>query len=362
MHKVLYIGNYNDNTGWGNASKNNILAMNSAGIDVVPRSITYTNTQSPKDEIIKELENKSQLNIDACIQHVLPHLYVYNSNFKNIGYLAVESYDFKDSMWHKHCNIMDEIWVPSNACKESCIRSGVTKPIKIIEHSLDVNKYYNHNSGNQIDELKYTFNFVFIGEFIERKNIEALLRAFHTEFHPSEPVNLYIKTSKKSLQELQDYCDNIKKGLKLRKQYKQEIIVAGFLDFDDYISTLKQCHYFVMPSRGEGFCIPALEAMCVGIPSLYTEGIGMEDFCVGKKIKSNKDRCFGAVSSLDNIYTSNTYWMNIDIEELQKEMRNAFNESQTDKYKQLKKDCIQLSKLFSHENVGQKIKEVLNDS
>lgn len=361
-NKILYISNYNDDTGWGNASKNNILAMHKAGIDVVPRCITYTGKEGTKNKIIQELETKSQLGSDICIQHILPHLYVYNSSFKNIGYLAIESYDFKDSMWHKYCNLMDEIWVPSEFCKESCIRSGVKKPIKIIPHSLDVNKYYEHNSGNQIEELKHTFNFVFIGEFIERKNIEALLRAFHTEFHPCEPVNLYIKTSKRPLQEIQEYCNNVKRGLKLRNRYKEEIIISGFLEFDDYLSVLKQCHYFVMPSRGEGFCIPALEAMCVGVPSLYTEGIGMEDFCTGKKINSFKTRCFGAISSLENIYTSNTYWMDIDVDDLQRKMRSVFNQSQTERYKQLRKDSIQLSKTFSHEVVGLKIKEALNDS
>lgn len=364
--KVLYIGNYNDGTGWGNAAKNNILAMQKVGIDVIPRCITYNNTSDPheEDNIIKILENKPCINPDVCIQHVLPHLYYYNSNVKNIGYLAVESFDFKDSMWHKHCNLMDEIWVPSTSCKDACIRSGIVKPIKIIPHCLNIEQYINFNNSDakQIQELKYTFNFVFIGEFIERKNIEALIRAFHKEFHYSEPVNLFIKTSKKSLPEIQEYCNNIKRGLKLRKLYKQEIIVTGFLGFDDYISILKQCDCFVMPSRGEGFCIPALEAMLLGIPIIYTSNIGMNDFCIGAEVESKMVPCYGGVSSLENLYTANTYWMDIDIEKLGKEMRLMFLNSSTDKYQQMSQDCINLSKSYSLEGIGNKIKKALNDS
>ena len=37
--KVLYIGNYRDGTGWANACINNILALDSVGVDVVPRAI-----------------------------------------------------------------------------------------------------------------------------------------------------------------------------------------------------------------------------------------------------------------------------------------------------------------------------------
>lgn len=358
--KVLYIGNYNDPTGWGNAAKNNILAMHSAGVNVVPRCITYNqNIKYKENDIIKELESNSLINPDVCIQHVLPHLYSYNANMKNIGYLAVESYDFKDSMWHKYCNMMDEIWVPSSYCKESCLRSGVIKPIKIIPHCIDLNKYKNHKVTKEINELKYTFNFVFVGDFIERKNIEALIRAFHKEFHYMEPVNLFIKTSNIDYNTIKSYSDKIKRGLKLRKKYKEEIVITGQLPFEDYISVLKQCHCFVMPSRGEGFCIPALEAMSIGLPCIYTSGIGMDDFCVGSEVYSYRVPCFGGVSSLDYLYTANTYWMDIDIERLGLTMRSMFIESNTTKYLQRKLDCINISESHSFESIGNKIKESL---
>ena len=90
---------------------------------------------------------------------------------------------------------MDELWVPSNYVKEACIKSGVTIPIKIAPHCLDVESYIKSADNAKVQELLNTFNFVFVGEFIERKNLKALVRAFHTEFHPKEDVNLLIKTS-----------------------------------------------------------------------------------------------------------------------------------------------------------------------
>ena len=58
--KVLYIGHYKDGTGWGNAALNNILALNSAGVDVVPRAITYEEKDKVKNETIEKLEQKAQ--------------------------------------------------------------------------------------------------------------------------------------------------------------------------------------------------------------------------------------------------------------------------------------------------------------
>lgn len=360
--KVLYISNFKDGTGWSSAAINNVLAMDMVGLDVVPRTITYNNKSCPVPERFIELEKKSTIGANICVQHILPTSYVYDSGVKNIGYLACETDSIKYAMWHKYANLMDEIWVPTSFCLDSCIRSGVAKPIKIVPHSIDLDEIQK-TEGNKIAELNGTFNFVFIGEFIERKNLKALLRAFHSEFHPSEPVNLYIKTSGAPLETVQKYCENVKRGLKIRNKYKEEIVVSGFLQRCDYLSTLKQCNCFVMPSRGEGFCIPSLEAMACGINVLYTDGTGMNDFCYGTAIRSNKERCFGAVESLPNIYTANEYWREIDVESLAFAMRSEFMKwKNKESVQKIKKEAIAKSEEYSHKNIGQKIKEILNES
>ena len=115
--KILYIGNYKDGTGWANACINNILALDSVGVEVVPRAITFNDGSHNCPERILELEENSEAGCDICIQHTLPHLYSYNSKFKNIGFLATETSNFIESSWQHHANLMDEIWVPTNSCK-----------------------------------------------------------------------------------------------------------------------------------------------------------------------------------------------------------------------------------------------------
>lgn len=351
--KVLYVGNYKDGTGWGNAALNNILAMDSAGIDVVPRSISYKDKIDFSNARMLELEKKSADGCDVCIQHVLPHLYCYDAGFKlNIGFLASETLDLKYSGWNTYASIMDEIWVPSNACKKSL---NIEKPIHVIPHSLDISEYQDTESGNKIENLIGTYNFVFVGEFVERKNLKDLLRAFHTEFRPWENVNLYIKTSGADLSIVQNFCNQIKSGLKVSKKYKEEVIISGKLDKEDYISTLAQCHCFVMPSHGEAFCIPALEASVLGLDCLWTDGIGVEDFAVGSAVESCEEPCFGGTASLRNLYTAKNKWLKINVENLQKAMRNSFNN-----YKMQRKDFKKPSVGdYSHENIGKMIKKRL---
>tara|TARA_R100000008_G_C3585569_1_gene171994 strand:+ start:366 stop:1460 length:1095 start_codon:yes stop_codon:yes gene_type:complete len=362
--KVLYIGNYRDGTGWSNACINNILAMDAAGIDVVPRAISFNVHDKDYTDKIKSLEIKhnlrsSNLECDVVVQHTLPHLYCYDASYKNIGFLAVESHDFRSTNWHRSINLMDELWVPNSQSKESAIRSGVDIPIKVVPHSLDMSRYGN-TEGQKIQELQNTFTFGFVGEFVERKNIKALIKAFHIEFTPKEPVTLLLKTSRAELPEIQAYCNTITRGLKIRGQYKPEVVIAGMMDRQDYISILSQVDCFVMPSRGEAFCIPALESMALGTPSIYTDGIGM-DYCVGESVESRLEPCFGAVDTLPNLDTADTMWREINVKSLCKTMRSMYNKLKSEDGQKLKASCIERSKDYDHKAIGNKIRGILND-
>lgn len=355
--KVLYIGHYRDGTGWGNAALNNILAMDAAGINVVPRAITYEVEDREYPERIKQLEFQSDEDCDVVIQHTIPQNYVYDSSYKNIGCFCIESDSLKSTAWVKHLNLMDEVWVACRTNKIIAENSGVTVPIKVVPYSLNLDNYEDPQ-GDKIDTLVDNFTFGFVGEFIERKNLKALVRAFHMEFDPKEPVNLFIKTSRTSLEGAQKYLEHIKNGLKIRKTYKEEVVVAGMLREEDYISVLNQIDCFVMPSRGEAFCIPGLECMALGKPAIYTKGTGM-DYLVGYPVRAHKAPCFGAVDSMSYIDTAESNWLEIDVIQLAKTMRQVYNEYNREK---LSKKCKAAAANLSHEKVGEIIKDYLNDN
>lgn len=358
--KVLYIGHYRDGTGWGNAAINNILALDSVGVKVVPRAITYENQDRPYPDRIKELEDNSEIGCDIVIQHTLPNNYWYNGSYKNIGCMTAESSNFKSNGWQNYCNLMDEIWVSTKITKEICKRSNVKKPISILPYSLDLSKYENIN-GEKVEELKNNFTFGFVGEFIERKNIKALVQAFHMEFDPREPVNLFIKTSKRDLEAIQTYFNHIKRGLKIRQNYIEEIIITGTMPENDYLSVLSQVDCFVMPSRGEAGCIPSLEAMALGIPAIWTDGIGI-DHAIGMPVKSYDTPCFGAIETLQDLDTAEATWKEIDVIELAKSMRKMYENIiiKSNKENWYEK-CKNQAKKYSQQEIGKKMLEVLND-
>lgn len=336
--KVLYIGNYRDGTGWGNAAKNNILALDSAGVDVVIRPITYNNSNIT-DPRLENLESKSLSNVDICIQHSLPTTYKYSNKFKNIGLYYTETNNWKYSLWHKYINLMDEAWVSSRCEVVNSKNSGVKIPIKVFNNSIEYDKYQNSSFKTaKIVELKTGFNFCFFGEFNYRKNISALIQAYHTEFHPSEDVNLFFKLNDPStdaqtcMNKANQLNDVIKSNLKIRRKYKDIYIMSGYLKHEDYISIMSQCHCMVVPSYGEACCIPILEAHALGLEVIYTAKTGMFDYAsydYSYQIDSKQIPCYGMTHSLPELYSSLDSWQQIEINSLRNMMRKIY-----ERYKQ----------------------------
>lgn len=368
--KVLYIGNYRDGTGWGNSALHNILALDAAGVDVVPRPISFNMRNMPVPPALELLENKNATGATVCIQHTLPTLYSYNSALKNIGLYVTETNMFRDSMWHKGINMMDEAWVVNTQMVSASTKSGVTIPIKVAPLSINTKEYQNIQQSASAEELTGSFNFCFVGDFIHRKNIESLLRAFHMEFHPAEPVNLLLKISKhghssgECLNLFNQFSTNVKSSLKLRDKYKDEVVIAGFLEKAHLLSVMKQCHCFVMPSYGEAWCIPALEAMAIGMPVIYTGGTGMDDFCLGYKIDAKDAPCYKGNESLPTVYTADSKWREVDVSHLAHLMRTAYEtyNSNRDEFATLQTKAQVRAKEYDLVTVGRLLKGLLDDS
>ena len=376
--KVLYISNYKDGTGWGNASADYILSMDSVGIDVVCRSITFNGEKGEVHPRILELEQKSTKGSDVCIQHLLPHMMDYNGRFKkNIALYETETDNFKNSRWPSHINTMDEAWVVNRQMEQASLNSEINIPIKVIPHTFDTSKYdkpYEPLHIPHMGDMKNRFVFYFIGEAIRRKNIFGLLKAFHLEFEVNEPVDLMLKVNKSGMsgQECGDYvtemCTAVKDNLKIyptKYHYKSEFITTGFLDNEKLMRFHHSMDCFLMPSYGEAWCLPAFDAMAMGNTPICTDIGGMSDFLEdggGILVKGNPEPCFGMTESFQDLYTGREDWMSIDVRSLQKAMRRIYYlASNSDKkYLNLQKQGREIAERYSYNNIGQKIKEALN--
>jgi len=362
--KVLYVGVYQDGTGWGNAALNNILALDAAGVDVVCRPIKLNNKKIELPERIKELEAKEIDGCTHCIQHLLPNMMEYNGNLKNIGFVALES-DGLNYNWKDHLSLMDDIWVPCGANQHTLHKHGLKS--EVIPHAFDITKF--QRSYQPILTKDNNFIFYFVGEFSRRKNLASLIRAFHTVFDPSESVELLIKTSidgataTEAKQKIADFAREIKAGLKIfpnPENYKAEIIITESLSEEAYYGLHISCDCIVSPSYGEAWSIPTFEAMALGKGVIAGNTGGFRQYLDYENsivVGGTTVPCFGMMDTLPDIYTANENWFLINQLDLQNNMRAVYDNRSI--LSPLGRNGIARAYDFSYESIGNLMKEKL---
>ncbi len=198
-------------------------------------------------------------------------LFCKNGGAYQIGYTMLEVDGIPDD-WVLQANAMDEVWVPSHFNQETFEQSGVRSPIHVMP--LGVNPdYFNPKIRSFRVSQRYTFLSVF--EWGERKGPEVLLRAYHRAFSPDDDVLLLLKIrnvdpSVNIRQEMQKL--DLPSGPPIAILYNQDIPPH------QVGSLYRSADCFVLPSRGEGWGLPILEAMACGIPTIATDWSAQTEF------------------------------------------------------------------------------------
>lgn len=360
--KVLWIGNPLDGTGWSQACINYVLTLDSVGVDVVLRSLKLNNKTVRIPKRIQELLSKDSSGCDICVQQVLPHMMDYNGGFKkNIGLFFSEMSEFTSNIWTEKLNMMDEVWCPSNFCVKSCVSSGVTSPLRLVYHPHDISKY---SMSYEKFNLGTGFKFYFIGEFNRRKNISALIKAFNIAFDNNDDVELVIKANVDS-ETFNKFSSEIKTGLRLYDsidKYKREILINDELSDEEIMRLHASCDCFVMPSYGEGWNIPAFDAMAMGKTPIVTEYTGMDDYInvyTGFCVPSVEDSAFGMMDSLPFLHTAKEKCRHISVSKLSEQMRFVYENKQ--KREVISDNGINHAINFSSEYIGNRLKKILED-
>lgn len=370
--KVLFIGAYRDGTGYGHMALDSIRALVAAGAHVTARPVKLngaSHVELPRE--VQDAEAKKHDGpYDAVVTNLLPHFFDYNGRIPvNVGYYCTETSRFDGSQWAEKINCMDVAWVCNRDSAEASRRSGVTIPIVEMPIACDVSKYSRHYKPLSIRQrLGDSFIFYFIGEFIKRKNISALLQAFHLEFDVNEPVNLVIKTSigtdgehEVAVREI----DKVKEAMKLYPnvdQYKREIILIGHYTDEEIMRLHASCDCFVCPSFGEAWCLPAFDAMAMNKTPIVTDAGGFRAYMnpeCGWLVKSSPAPVFAMHSNgLGDLYTGRENWDSVDIGCLRAAMRAAYEASPHERAEMGKAGRTRAQD-FSYGNVGTMMMEAI---
>lgn len=189
-----------------------------------------------------------------------PQLFFNNTSEFRIGYTMVENTKI-GATWTRLCNEMDAILVPSQYLVDVFKESGVVKPIAVVKQGIDSRKF-----AAVTNRKKSPFVFGMIGHIDDRKNWEAIVVAFCSEFEDDEPVELWIKNTNPYFAHT-NFNDKRIKVINTHYKYKEVIKLYSLIN----------C--YLSPSHAEGSGLTPREAMSTGCPTILTNWSGLSEVC-----------------------------------------------------------------------------------
>jgi glycosyltransferase involved in cell wall biosynthesis len=202
-----------------------------------------------------------------------------NPNFGSyVGSTMFEA-DRISKSWVRACNGMDAVWVPSEFNLESFTSSGVDpKRLHKVPLGVDVNQCRPGLYAHRQDPLDRVV-FLSVFEWDIRKGWDVLLRAFCSAFSRSDPVVLQIRSNHPKGKPLKPLMDRFLADAGFVSSRLPEIeLLEQRMDRPALLSFYDACDAFVLPSRGEGWGMPYLEAMAFGKPAIGTAWGGNTEF------------------------------------------------------------------------------------
>jgi glycosyltransferase involved in cell wall biosynthesis len=287
------------------------------GVYLMHRQINHPFAGAARNPTLREIDCRPVIDGVTQISYAqADHFYTAHPGYK-IGFTMLEV-DGIPKSWVRQCNLMDEIFVPTTFNLVTFIESGVRRPIKVIPLGIDRQIFNNHVKGYKIGR-RFTFLSVF--EWGERKAGEILLKAYNQEFTANDDVLLLIKSDNR------DPSVNVKKiieNLRLENNKAPIVFLPNFKIPDKQMSVLyHSANCFVLPTRGEGFGVPILEAMACGLPVIATAWSGPKDFLDEKySYPLNVAKLIPAVAKCP--YYEGFKWAEPDIDHLRYLMRYVY--------------------------------------
>ena len=273
-HSVL-----NFPTGYAISSRQIVSALDLQGVHVSYKYVYGPGTVSPRREppssgsyLVDQIRMRKLTR--SAPQVVYGQGDVFQSNFGayKIGFTMLET-DRIPRDWVRQANLMDEVWTPSTFNAETFRLSGVTRPIHVMPLGVDPDHF---NPGIASRPLSGVYTFLSLFEWGERKAPDILLRAFNEEFRAKEPVVLLVKALNVDPQvdvgrEIADMgLDSAGGRIHLSLNQEVSLYQLGVL--------YRSSDCFVLPTRGEGWGLPIIEAMACGVPVIATSWSAQCDF------------------------------------------------------------------------------------
>ena len=331
---VLFRGIVYGGTGYAEEAWVAAAALAESGI---PVQLDPIGAQSDFEKLLpsyarQTLERLSRQSVDmqrsVIYQHAMTPLWnmgIYGS--VRVGRTMFETDRIPDG-WLERCNALDEVWVPTEFNRETFAGAGVkASKLRVVGAGVDTELFSPGAQPLNIPHLRL-FNFLSVFDIQPRKGSDLLLKAFLSEFKPDEDVALILKLSRHSdrsinPEEQLSYFIEREAGLKL-EECPPIIVLDGFLPQQDIARLYACAQAFVLPTHGEGYGRPLMEALSSQLPVIATRWSGQLSFLRDENSYLIDIEGLVPASVEEEIFAGHL-WAQPSVEHLRQLMREVFS-------------------------------------
>ena len=320
--------------GYGLQSRRMLKPLIEGGADIklIPDEDYLPQHMKIDDPFWKEQLELSKSKPDNLIRihYCLPTRAKPDPNAINIMYCMWET-DQYPRQWASIINKNFQVFFAGcNSLVDSAKKANITIPIIPINATLDIKDWDPNGPKLNLNEVPNNYvKFLFIGNFIPRKNIEDLLLGFNVAFEGIQDVALIIKTwsqnndssGKKHIADALRHLNNKAVGL----SYKPKItLITDILDEDQIKALIRTSNIYITVSKGEGFDLPMMQAMSLEKLIVSDRFLAHGDYLNDQNSIQIKHSLMPCVDAHAPLYDSYQLWSRVDMESYINSLRQAY--------------------------------------
>jgi glycosyltransferase involved in cell wall biosynthesis len=237
--------------------------------------------------------------------------------------------------WLPHLKQFDEVWVFSEE-NARAFRQGGAAPeqLRIVPSAVDTDVFKPAGTKHSLPEATKD-RFVFLSSFDWqlRKGWDVLLRAYCQSFSAEDDVALLLKVTTLHHQPLDWITEQVNSILREfgdSMESRPDIVLwIEDLSQAEMAAVYRASDAFVLPTRGEGWGRPYMEAMACGLPVIATRGSGQMAFLTEKNsvlVESTLTDVDEVAAREIPVYEGHQWW-EPDLDGLRKALRKVRDDS-----------------------------------
>jgi glycosyltransferase involved in cell wall biosynthesis len=282
---IAWVGPLLDRGGYGNVARNFAIGLNDSGMPVrtFPIGPNHKDITSSTKERILRMRSTDLGRRPLLVVHATPDAIwrLRWHGFSRTACKTVFETDRIPSGWLAPLRDVDEVWVPSQFNIQTFNASGVeARRLHKFPYGIDTSFWSTHVRDTMRQQLptERPFRFLYSFAFGWRKGFDLLLRAYREAFNSRDHVELVLKVfgAPDARRQLLSAFESGRDGPKsllpaltiLDQPFGVDDLRALYASADCYIST----------ERANGWGMPAMECMSMGIPCATINWGGATEF------------------------------------------------------------------------------------